>query len=222
LWSIEEEVSDDYSTLKTYYNTDTNIINNQELAKLADFLANFCEIKLENWPTAIAWFEDVIQNPESFEDSIFAIIDMGYTYWLMENGGLKSTYMGRMGQYKFSSREEFEANRDYLLSLLPGDQMSETIKHGINALKEGELLQNVPNPFNGTTKIWFKLAEESNVSLTVHDYTGKVISQINPGLSSSGSHYVEFSSANIPSGIYFYSLEVNGIKTDTKKMTLVK
>jgi hypothetical protein len=222
LWSIEEEVSDDYSTLKTYYNTDTNIINNPELTKLADFLANFCEIKLENWPTAIAWFEDVIQNPESLEDSIFAIIDMGYTYWLMENGGLKSTYMGRMGQYKFSTREEFEANRDFLLSLLPGDQLSETMKQSISTLKSGELLQNVPNPFNGTTQIWFKLAAESDVTVRVYDYTGKEISDINSGMMDKGSHSVEFKSENLPTGIYFYTLEVNGLKTDTKKMTLIK
>jgi hypothetical protein len=37
-----------------------------------------------------------------------------------------------------------------------------------------------------------------------------------------GNHSIEFNSAYLPSGIYFYSLEVNGIKTDTKKMTLIK
>jgi hypothetical protein len=222
IYSLEELTGNNYSILKEYYNTHTAIQNDPELTKLADFLANFCEIKLENWPTAIAWFEDVVENPESMEDSIFAIIDMGYTYWLMENGGLKSTYTGKMGQYKFSTREEFEDNRDFLLSLLPGAQLSETMKQSISTLKSGELLQNVPNPFNGTTQIWFKLAEESTVTVTVYDYTGKEVSIINPGLLETGNHSVEFNSAKLPSGIYFYSLEVNGIKTDTKKMTLMR
>jgi hypothetical protein len=222
LYPLEELTGNNYIALKAYYFADSAIQNNEELAKLADFLANFCEIKLENWPTAIAWFENVVENPESMEDSIFAIIDMGYTYWLIENGGLKSTYMGRMGQYKFSTREEFEANRDFLLSLLPGDQLSETMKQSLSTLKSGQLLQNVPNPFNGTTQIWFKLAEESSVTVTVYDYTGKEVSIIKPGLLETGNHTVEFNSSNLSSGIYFYSLEVNGIKTDTKKMTLIK
>jgi hypothetical protein len=140
----------------------------------------------------------------------------------MENGGLKSTYTGTMPQYKFSSQKDYEENRDYLLSLLPGDGLSETMKQSLSTLKTGELLQNVPNPFNGTTSIWFKLTEESSVSVTIYDYTGKEVSVINPGTLKTGNHSVEFNSANLPSGIYFYSLEVNGIKTDTKKMTLMK
>jgi hypothetical protein len=222
LYPLEELTGNNYSSLKEYYNSNTAIQGDSSLAKLANFLVNFCEIKLENWPTAIAWFEDVVENPESMEDSIFAIIDMGYTYWLMENQGFKSTYSGRMSHYKFKSREEFEGNRDYLLSLIPGDQLSETMKQSLSTLKTGELLQNVPNPFNGTTQIWFKLTEESNVSVTIYDYTGKEVSVITPGSLKSGNHSVQFNSANLSTGIYFYSLEVNGTKTDTKKMTLMK
>jgi hypothetical protein len=222
LYSVEAFADNDYSSLKQYLSTNDSIADNPDLQKIAVFFANKCDVKLENWLTAIAWFENAIQNPESLEDSIYAIIDLGYTYWLMENGGLKSTYTGRMGQYKFSSREEFEDNRDYLLSLLPGDGLSETMKQSLSTLKSGQLLQNVPNPFNGTTQIWFKLAEESSVTVTVYDYTGKEVSIIKPGLLETGNHTVEFNSANLPSGIYFYSLEVNDIKTDTKKMTLIR
>jgi hypothetical protein len=222
LYPLEELTGNNYMSLQEYYRTNTAILGDSSLVKLADFLANFCDIKLENWPTAIAWFEDVIQQPETFEDSIFAIIDLGYTYWLMENSGLKSSYTGAMPQYKFGSQKDYEENRDYLLSLLPGDGLSEAMKQSLSALKTGELLQNVPNPFKGTTEIWFKLTEESIATLTIYDYTGKEVSVINAGSLKSGNHSVEFNSANLPSGIYFYSLEVNGIKTDTKKMTLIR
>ena len=222
LYPLEELTSNNYSNLKEYYNNNIIIQGDSSLAELADFLANFCDIKLENWPTAIAWFEDVIQQPETFEDSIFAIIDLGYTYWLMENSPLKSTYTGAMPQYKFASQKDYEENRDYLLSLLPGDGLSETMKQSLSTLKTDELLQNVPNPFNGTTQIWFKLTEESSVSVTIYDYTGKEVSMIYPGTLKTGNHSVQFNSTNLPSGIYFYSLEVNGIKTDSKKMTLMK
>jgi hypothetical protein len=37
-----------------------------------------------------------------------------------------------------------------------------------------------------------------------------------------GSHFIEFNADGLPSGIYFYSLEVNGVITDSKKMTVMK
>ena len=156
------------------------------------------------------------------EDSIFAIIDLGYTYFLMENGGLKSAYTGNMIEHKPVSFVQFEEKRDFLLSLLPGVQLSETMKENINSLKKGELLQNVPNPFNGNTQIWFKLEDESVVKLCVYDYAGKQISSYNEGAMEKGSHFIEFNSAGLSSGIYFYSLEVNGIVTDSKKMTVLR
>jgi hypothetical protein len=221
LYTIEG-YSGSYSDLKEYYVTNNSIQSDSSLTKLADFLVNFCEINLENYPTAIAWFENVIQNPESFEDSIFAIIDLGFTYFLMENGGLKSSYVGNMPQYKPVSVEQFEENRDYLLSLLPGDKLSETMKESINALKTGELLQNVPNPFNGSTQIWYKLDEEADVMIKVFDYTGKEVKSFHPGTMYKGSHQVEFNSEGLPSGIYFYTLEINSTVSDSKKMTLLK
>jgi tetratricopeptide (TPR) repeat protein len=222
LYAIEKYTSDNYTALKDYYKNNNAIQGDSSLIKLADFLANFCDIKLENWPTAIAWFEDVIQIPESLEDSIFAIIDMGYTYWLMENSGFKSSYTGAMPQYKFASHKDYEENRDYLLSLLPGDGLSETMKQSLATLKPGELLQNVPNPFNGTTQIWFRLDNEAQVLINIYDYTGKEVGSINPGTMDKGNHPVEFNSKNLPSGIYFFSLEVNGIVCDSKKMTVMK
>jgi hypothetical protein len=195
--------------LKNYYETNTTIQSNDKLSDLADFLANRCNIKLANWPDAISWFENVIQNPESTEDSIFAIIDLSYTYWLMQNGGLKSSnYVGTMSQYKFTDYATFEENRDYLLSLLPGDDLnlSESMKQKVNALNGGELLQNVPNPFNGTTRIFYKLTNDATVKVTIFDYTGKQIKTYTEGEKSSGVHSVVFDAKGLTPGMYFYTI----------------
>ncbi len=222
IFSIEEFDNNDYSGLKTYYNSEPNIVNNLELTKLADFLANFCEIKLENWPTAIAWFENVIQNPESLEDSIFAIIDLGYTYFLMENGGLKSAYTGNLTDHIPVSRKQFEEKRDYLLSLIPGDRLSETMKESISLLKPGELLQNVPNPFSNKTDIYYKLDKEAITTITIFDNTGKLIRTISEGMAIQGINKLVFDGSGLPSGIYFYNLKVNGQVTDSKKLVIKK
>ncbi len=223
LVDIEKYAENDYVSLKSYLNSDPNIQNNPELVKLADFLANRCNLKLENWPNAISWFEDVIQNPESVEDSIFAIIDLGYTYWLMENGGMKSSnYVGAMPQYKFATVQAFEENRDYLLSLLPGEEtkLSETTKNNISALKDGELLQNIPNPFAGVTTIYYKLEHEATVTVNIFNYTGKLIKTYNDGLKTGGVHNIVFDGSYLPSGMYFYTININGVKSDSKKMVI--
>lgn len=221
LVNIEEYAGNDFNGLKSYYDTDPSIQNNTELLKLADFLANRCNLKLENWSDAITWFENVIQNPEAFEDSIFAIVDLGYTYWLMENSEMKSsTYVGSMAQYKFTTHEAFDENRDYLFSLLPGDELNLTklMQNKVETLSTGELLQNIPNPFNGKTNIFYKLENEALVTLIIYDYTGKLIETYNEGIKPEGVHNVMFDSKRLPSGMYFCSLEINGIKTNTKKM----
>lgn len=222
LYSIESYVNNDYSGLKAFYTAEPNITNNSELNKLADFLVNFCEIKLENWPTAIAWFENIIQNPESLEDSIFAIIDLGYTYFLMEQSGYKNAYIGAMTEHTPVSQEQYNEKRDFLLSLLPGDQLSETMKQNLTSLNGGELLQNVPNPFNGGTQIWFKLNTDALVSIDIFSIGGKNIQTSNLGYMDAGVNSVEFKLDNLTPGIYFYTIKVNGVVTDTKKMTVVR
>ena len=210
--------------MKNYYRSDTVIQNNAPLLKRADFFANQCEIKLENWPVAISWFEDVIQNPDSFEDSLFAIIDLGYTYQLMADSGYKSVYTGRLPEYKPVSRDQFNKNIDYLLSLIPNDRSHSIIQDNLSLLKSGKLLQNVPNPFSASTQIWFKIEEESFVRIHISDYTGKRIKTFNRGMLGKGTYSVGFSvhDARLATGLYFYSLEINGQISDSKKMTILK
>jgi hypothetical protein len=224
LFEIEEFCSNDFFSLKMYFKTDTVIQNNLTLLKQAVFFANQCEIKLQNWPAAISWFEDVIQNPDSFEDSLFAIIDLGYTYLLMADSGYKSTYTGRLPEYIPVTRDQFSKNRDYLLSLIPNDRSNSIIQENLSLLKYGELLQNVPNPFSGSTQIWFKIEEKSFVMIHVFDYTGKRIKTFNRGMLEKGTHSANFSAndAGSATGLYFYSLEINGHFTDSKKMTILK
>lgn len=219
--SLEEYDENNYQDLKSYYASDSSILNTPELTKLSDFLINFCEIKMENWPTAIDWFENEIINPESFEDSIFAIIDLGYTYFLMENNGLKSSYSGKLTEYVPTSRGQFEIKRDYLLSLLPGDQLHKSQNEGLNSFAEGELLQNIPNPFSGTTQIYYTIDFESDIQLNIYDNIGQLIITISQGNQPKGKHFVEFDATGLPGGVYFYSLLVNGIPDSSRKMMVL-
>ena len=84
------------------------------------------------------------------------------------------------------------------------------------------LEQNYPNPFNPFTVISFKLSKSGNVKLNIFDITGKKISTLVNEYKHSGNYSVTFNAQNLPSGIYFYSMIIDGNIVDTKKMICVK
>ncbi|MEZ5197821.1 MAG: right-handed parallel beta-helix repeat-containing protein [Bacteroidales bacterium] len=222
LFSAENSSNAEFISLKQYYETNSTILNDSVLAKIAGFLANKCDVELQNWAEAVAWYENVILNPPAFADSIYAIIDLGHLYQLMELNGYKSAYTGSMPQYVPVSDISHMEYTHYLLSLLPGDQPNNKQPESTNTLKPGELLQNAPNPFAKTTQIWYKLQGEAIVTVNVFDYTGKKIRSNKLGVKPEGIHSFHFSADGLSSGIYFYSLEINGQVSDSKKLTIIK
>ena len=87
--------------------------------------------------------------------------------------------------------------------------------------QEYSLLRNYPNPFNPITKIKFGIPQKNHVLLTVFDAIGKHISTLINEVVVAGEHEVEFDARTLPSGVYFYSLNVDNVIT-TKKMILIK
>ncbi|MCX6161958.1 MAG: YCF48-related protein [Ignavibacteriae bacterium] len=62
----------------------------------------------------------------------------------------------------------------------------------------------------------------TKVKIDVYDITGKFIKTLINQRKSPGKYEVKFDGSNLASGIYFYSLFVDGNRIDTKKMTLLK
>lgn len=84
------------------------------------------------------------------------------------------------------------------------------------------LSQNYPNPFNSFSNIRFQIPKNSHVILKVFDMLGKeIITLINSKLNS-GEYELSFDGSSQSSGIYFYSLYVDGYLIDTKKLVLLK
>lgn len=83
------------------------------------------------------------------------------------------------------------------------------------------VINNFPNPFNPSTKISFLIPSDGFVRLSVFDITGKEIKSLINEFKLSGKYNITFDGSNLSSGIYFYTLETNGL-IQTKKMTLVK
>lgn len=88
-------------------------------------------------------------------------------------------------------------------------------------LKDYKLEQNFPNPFNPTTAIKFSIPESGNTTIKVFNVLGSEIATLLDEVKESGMHEVVFNAANLPSGAYFYSIEVNNFR-EVKKMILMK
>jgi len=93
---------------------------------------------------------------------------------------------------------------------------------------EFALIGNYPNPFNPTTTIQFALPEDGVVTLKVYDLLGRMVTEMALGRQVAGIREVSFDAARISSGVYFYRLEMAGVKskktvrTNVQKMLVIK
>jgi hypothetical protein len=83
------------------------------------------------------------------------------------------------------------------------------------------LTQNYPNPFNPSTVIHYSVKDAGLVSLKVYDILGRELALLVNDIKEAGYHSVEFNATDLPSGVYIYTLLVNGY-TNSKKMLLLK
>ena len=85
-----------------------------------------------------------------------------------------------------------------------------------------ELEQNYPNPFNPVTHLGFGISNLGFVSLKVYNALGKEVAVLVNERKGPGSYEVEFDGSDLSSGIYFYSMQIDGEIVQTKKMSLIK
>jgi len=98
-----------------------------------------------------------------------------------------------------------------------------------NIPKDFKLYQNYPNPFNSSSKIKFQIparsaggSKTSEVSLKVFDITGRFINTLVSEKLQAGEYETTFNAVNLSTGVYFYSLIIDGIIVETKRMILLK
>ncbi len=155
----------------------------------------------QNWLIQIP---DTSYRVESFFFNIFLNKNIGWTYTFNLNKGIHTTSGG-----------------------------DTTFLTGINNSPESipdnfTLFQNYPNPFNPNTVISYELPASrgeqvtNTVKLIVFNIQGKEIKTLINQKQSPGEYKVTFEGSGYTSGIYFYSLFLNGKLADTKKMIYLK
>jgi len=86
--------------------------------------------------------------------------------------------------------------------------------------------QNYPNPFNPATTIAYDLPERATVELSIYNILGQLVYTEQVHNQEPGTHEIDWEARDasgqfLPSGLYLYRIEANGI-SQTKKMMLLK
>ncbi len=119
-------------------------------------------------------------------------------------------------------------------------QPKRTYEQGIQVLEQllatlipqsSALLPNYPNPFNPETWIPYRLAEPSEVQISIYDAHGSIVRQFDLGHQSAGLYQTRSQAAywdgtndmgeSVASGIYFYRITA-GEFSATRKMLILK
>ncbi len=102
---------------------------------------------------------------------------------------------------------------------------------GIGRPTQNLLSQNYPNPFNPETWIPYQLSEDTPVSISIYDTTGKLVRTLSLGFQSAGfynsrEHAAYWDGRNelgerVASGIYFYQLTTPAFQ-QTRRLVILK
>jgi hypothetical protein len=209
--------SADYSTLYCVYSVvmpDTSRGFNQRdifiqysLNEGATWSAPF---RITNTPTIDESYPSISYWNKGSSSSVY---DVNITY--MKDPGVGPT------SFNGTSPTAPPSRNSYLFRKLTGHPPI-GIKNNSGIVKEFSLEQNYPNPFNPVTKIKYNLPEKINVTINVHDVTGRLVKTIlSNELVSAGTKEIDFDASNLSSGVYFYTI-VTAKFTDTKKMIVIK
>ena len=88
------------------------------------------------------------------------------------------------------------------------------------------LSQNYPNPFVGSTLITYSIPQDAQVRLAIYDLLGKEVEILERGQKKVGFYEASWDGRDksgrlVPSGVYFYRLQVNHLQL-TRKLFLVR
>ena len=98
------------------------------------------------------------------------------------------------------------------------DKYNEIIKYAVHNV--------YPNPYNSTINIKYDLQSPSNVKIAIHDVLGREIKILLNTRQLPGSKIIQWDSTNkrgdiVPTGVYLYSLEIDGSR-DVRKIIYLK
>ena len=165
-------------------------------------------------------------------DSSRIVIGATYGFYLSTNNGTKWTIINE--GFTSADVQTLVVSDKYLFAGTAYGVWRRSLSEIVGVIKDKDdmpqqfvLEQNFPNPFNPATTIKYSIPFESDVKLSISNIIGQIIKEENFGIQFSGMHETTLELSTLPSGVYFYTLQIkttNGKENfrTTKKMNLLK
>ena len=139
-------------------------------------------------------------------------------------GGEKIHGSGVLAEVEFQTQSTRISNIEYFYDLRERDG---SVSKGTGVWEaplipeEYLVSQNYPNPFNPVTTFRYGLPEDTEVTLTIYNLRGQVVSSLINYLQFTGYHTVQWDASSVGSGIYFYHLTA-GQYSNVRKCIVLK
>lgn len=176
------------------------------------------------WNVARTEEQIVATMADTLGPEYYATADSGLVgYWRFDEGAGQiahdMTHNGNDGM--FGSSEEAEVDLDPAWVESPSGYVV-SVKNFKSNPETHALAQNYPNPFNPSTTIAYSLPNAGNVTLQVFDVLGKEIQTLVNEFQPANNYSVRFDAGSLPSGVYYYQLQVDDKLVQTNKMLLMR
>jgi len=100
-------------------------------------------------------------------------------------------------------------------------EFSKEIEVEVRVIDKFALEQNYPNPFNPSTTIGFGIPKKGNVRLSILNILGEEIRILLNEEKEAGYHSINFNASDLPSGVYFYKIQVYSTGSEVGKFIAV-
>lgn len=205
-------------TFKSWLINEISEVHSSDMIKHLKGTLALVNRNLGLYQDALDYYESILDNNPSYNDSCFAVIDIGFT-WLEANNAVK----GKYSMYKPKSMPDHITTSNRLLNSI---LLKEPITNDAQIPLVPVLYQNYPNPFNPTTIINFSLPSKAKVELTVYNIKGQKVTTLISSSLDKGKHSIVWDSKDkngkaVSSGVYFYKLKTPN-NSIIKKCLLLK
>ncbi|KGN77541.1 peptidase C25 [Porphyromonas gulae] len=225
LFRIEKMSGNDYEGLKDYFRSNPTIISSQNLFPTADFLSARCDIVCENYQSAIDWYENRLNSEISYQDSVFAVIDLGDIYWNMQLDSLRGTGidLNILSCEQRKSLESHQNVKNYLLSTLPKSTgtLLPPLECNKSSLDKSKIISISPNPAKAVVTIIYYTDNPSCSVIKIYGINGASADITGlPKHLSEGYYSIQFNTSNFDPGFYLVTLNVDQKIIDTEKLRI--
>jgi hypothetical protein len=217
-----------YSTLKSYCDSLAQNPGDSLLGKSAKWLSIRCDTKNKQYQLAINSLDSIIENPGTYADSIFAMIDLSDIYDQMsDTTGFKITLATRHPDVIPVSRMRYlNQRKNWIEQLLRScdEQRPENLKpiKDPEIQSPGKIISIYPNPMKGNITIDFIVEQKGNVNLSIVTISGQILSVLFKNTIEPGSYHKTINNINLPAGMYNLILSLDNVVADAGKLLIVK